>query len=153
MTTKKYNQYRNRITRTHGSSNMDLIDKNTVKKILQKLGFKQIQFDQFLCIMYDDWGWGSETYEIKNELTKDESRKYHTIRHPDIISYKDGQILIIEIDGKYHKDLDWDDDYDDIDIPYIKINKEHLKKENISWYGYIIKELEAWDLFFPTHKN
>lgn len=140
----KYNQYRNRITKSHGSSNMDLIDKNTVKQILQKLGFKQIQFDQFLCIMYDDWGRGSETYEIKNELTKEESRKYHTIRHPDIVSYKNGYLIIFEIDGKYHKDADFDSDYDDLDIPYVKLNKEYLKKTGMSWHDFIIQELKDW---------
>ena len=138
----KSTQYRNRITREHGSSGMDLDDKKRVRRFLYSIGGSDIQFDRFFTIRYDDTI-DYVHFDIYESMTQAESKKWNKIRHPDVICQFRGRPLIVEIDGKYHKDWDSDKDYDDVKtIRYIKLNKEYLKKEGIPWEQWIFNILK-----------
>lgn len=103
----------------------------------------QVHFDQFLCIFdadYEDW----EGYIIRDHVSiqEIEDKVYYKIRHPDIIAYHKGEMFIIEIDGAAHrKDLDYDTDYQDLDISHIKLNKEYMQKTGTPWDVYIRQQL------------
>ena len=128
----KHNQYRNRITRTYGSTGQDTGDKNKVKRILEKMGVTDIHFDMFLGITHENH------YRFYSSMTKAQTMQFRKIRHPDVSCImSDGRPLIIEIDGGYHGDFDYDRDYEEIDILYVKLNKEYLKNENIAWADWI----------------
>ena len=130
----KHNQYRNRITRTYGSADMDTEDKNKVKKILKSMGATDIRFNMYLAIA----SYEPPLYGVYASMSKAQVVATQKIRHPDVICEYAGGPLIIEIDGAVHKgDLDYDDDYEALSIPYVKLNKEYLKNENIAWADWI----------------
>ena len=133
---KRHNQYRNRITRAFGSTGMDISDKNKVKLILESMGAIHIKFDMFLGIQ--SWDRNGPTHGLFESMTKAVADQMLKIRHPDVICWYKNRLLIVEIDGDVHKgDLDYDDDYTALGIPYVKINKSYLKKEGITWAGWI----------------
>ena len=135
MSRNKHNQARARATRASGSSDMDIEDKLKLKKILlEDFGYDSIERDLFLCVKPDGY------FEFHTSLSKDQAAKYIRIRHPDVVAWKVGKPgIIFEIDGKYHKDYDYDFDYEELGVKYCKLNKEYLEKENISWSAWIHK--------------
>ena len=118
---------------------MDSDDKSHAKKILADLGFTQIQTDPFMVIDVTD-----NTYRFHDEITY-AMRDMMTdvkIRHPDILAFRNNKPLILEIDGRYHRDFDNDYDYDMVGINYIKLNIQYLKKINMDWHTWITLELQ-----------
>ena len=141
----KNTQYKNRASRQYGSGSMDLDDKNKVKRILKSLGADGIHFDWFIGIKYDDGTLGRADYDLYEMMTESETKYWDKIRHPDVICTTDFGTLIVEIDGKYHKDYDYDTDYDLLkpSVRYIKINKAFLKQEKITWKDWIVSTLDS----------
>ena len=118
---------------------MDHSDKSHTIKILRELGFTQIQTDPFMVIDVTD-----NTYRFHDTITyamKDMMQDVK-IRHPDILAFKDGKPIIVEIDGAVHRNWDNDYDYDMCEINYIKINIDHLKKIDMDWRTWITLELQ-----------
>ena len=135
---RRHNQARQKYTRAAGSSSMDSTDKTRVKHILADLQFTQIQTDPYMIIELDN------TYRFHDTITyaMRDMMQDVKIRHPDILAFKDGKAVIFEIDGKYHKDFDNDYDYDSVQIPYVKINKQYLKEIDMPWSTWVLMELQ-----------
>ena len=130
--------YKNKVTRLRGSSGMDLADKNQVKKILEKLGATNIKYDQFLLAPKNI---EHRTTLVTSSVTEAECQEWKILAHPDITCWWQGGRLIVEIDGAYHKDYDYDKRYEEYDLNYIKINKEHLRDIDMPWEDYILYQL------------
>ena len=131
--------YKNRITKYHGSEDMDLRDKQRVRTSLRKLGFQIIKFNWFLVGSKDIED--TECY-VTQDVTELEIKNKKILARPDVIAIIDKSLLIVEIDGAYHKkDLDNRPIYTELNIPHLIINKEYLEKEHISWEDYIKNNL------------
>lgn len=127
--------YKNKITKYHGSADMDLKDKNRVKDILKQLGFEEVKFNLFLI---QSKNIEDQTYQFVHQMTDLEARHFKIIARPDVVAFKENRLFIIEIDGKVHKsNLDNRPIYEELELPYVIINKEYLNQENIDWKSHI----------------
>jgi len=130
----KHNQYRNKITKTRGSEDMDTNDKNRVKQILMDMGYDRIWYNQMIMVSKDI---EKRNWYCTRAVDESELQSFRILARPDIVVAVNLRRVIIEVDGAVHRDWDYDKRYEDYNIPYLKLNKEYLQQENISWEKYI----------------
>lgn len=140
---RRHNQYRNRQTRRMGSEEMDFEDKARVVKIMEGHGYR-CGTNKFLLtprfdVMPDA---PAEAFVVQSTVPESMLRKWKLSARPDITCYdlEGNPVLIIEIDGKYHRNFDHHAVYDELGVPYIQINKEHCDVTGTTWEDWIVSE-------------
>lgn len=132
-------------SRLHGSEDMDLADKNTVRRILRDMGY-DTYFNFFMVEWKDEKEIG-----IKHEIYRDQKDRIEEIHRPDVIAFKGstgpGHRFVVEIDGGVHKggrkDRRRNDFYERHRIPYIVINKADLRESGLTWDEYLDESLAS----------
>ena len=122
-------------------------EKIDVGKHLEKMGYKNVVYDYFMC--FDKLT--GELNMIAQSLTREQVERYK-VQHPDVLVFgaENRALFVVEIDGSIHhtkpgmkQTANRNSTYHKADVQCIVLDKMDLKVLKMTWQDYLDSELKA----------